>query len=419
MENIKNHQALVLDTLTTTGLSVVRDLGRQGLAVTTMDHSQSPYGISRYVNQALLVPHYRDQEDLLVQYLIDYAQDQDQAPVLFFTDPAYLDFFYRHFNRLKKSFLFPLDDRDKVFPLMDLRALRDLIKDQALALPDALAGTDPDLRERTLDELGYPVILRSYRRGFLRDLLGQDQVLIRSEEDLLAYISLLKGHEEDYLIQAQVPGPDSLTYHVHAYYGPGSSLTSLATSEVIRLSPPRIGQASYIKQKWVPDLLPLLQPLLNKLQWRGYIEARLKRDEFTSRLYLLDLRPTFSPYNELLASLGFHAPYFHYLDALGGQPPSHFINSSTNAHWKDRVEDLSAIPSYLRSQDQGLVKMVSDYKFRKTPAVLAWDDPGPSLAYTSNLIIKGGGLLKDRASKFLNDTKSKITSKKETQANED
>ncbi|MDO5037945.1 MAG: hypothetical protein Q4E37_06575 [Tissierellia bacterium] len=389
MENGKKHPALVLDTSTATGLSVVRNLGRRGVPVTTMDFFESKFGISRYVDQAFIVPHYKKEEDLFLQYILDYAQGFEKKPVLFFTDPAYLGFLYKHFDLLKEYFLFPLEDKKGLTYFLDRSLLRKTLVDQGVRLPASIQGRDPALKERVLDELGYPCLLRSYREDWLEDLLGPSPLLLEDEGALLGAMAKLRGQEDRYFVQALVDGPDSKVYYLSAYYGAKGVLRGLSSSQALRLSPKGFGQASYLQQKWIPDALPLIQPFFQALKWRGFVEATFKRDEFSSQLYLLDIRPSFSPYNALLCDLGFEAPYMYYLDALGQVPPSQILNQTSHRYWKDLFLDLSASWSYLRSREMSLIEILSSYNFTKSSSIFAFDDLGPGLAYLSSALMEG------------------------------
>ena len=70
------HKAVVLGTNYYIGLAVVRNLGRNGVQVTTVDYEPSHYGVSKYVNERLIAPHYKNEEKELVKFLIDYSKNK-------------------------------------------------------------------------------------------------------------------------------------------------------------------------------------------------------------------------------------------------------------------------------------------------------------------------------------------------------
>ena len=61
------NKAVVLGTNYYIGLSVVRNLGRAGVHVVTVDYEDHHYGVSKYVKERLIGPHYKNQEKEFVK----------------------------------------------------------------------------------------------------------------------------------------------------------------------------------------------------------------------------------------------------------------------------------------------------------------------------------------------------------------
>ena len=78
---------------------------------------------------------------------------------------------------------------------------------------------------------------------------------------------------------------------------------------------------SYSKQKWIPELVNLADPLFKESGFRGILETKWKRDEFSRKVFLLNAEAKFPESTEMLSHLGFEAPYMYYLDALGEDIP--------------------------------------------------------------------------------------------------
>ena len=150
-----------------------------------------------------------------------------------------------------------------------------------------------------------------------------------------------------------------------------------------------IRDRSYSKQKWIPELVNLADPLFKESGFRGILETKWKRDEFSRKVFLLNAEAKFPESTEMLSHLGFEAPYMYYLDALGEDIPEAFIDRDTHCHWKNKERDLFSIYHYLKDDQMNLVKIISDYKFRKTNSTWAWDDMSPGLNYFGHMAEKG------------------------------
>lgn len=379
------NKAVVLGTNYYIGLAIVRNLGRNGIHVTTMDYEPSNYGVSRYVKEAKIVPHYEREEAALVQYMVDYALEQEAKPVLFLSSDPYVHFLDRNFDILKEHYLFPTAKKGILSTLMDKESLVEYTDMYGIPTPEILGTHEENLIERCSREIGYPCLIKPRDSASFVRRFREKAFKVFSEEELVKKLQLINGQEEVF-IQRIIPGPESNCYSADVYYGPNSQLMGYVTTEKIRQWPNNFGASTYAKQKWIPELIPLVHKLFEGINFRGFAEVELKRDEFTGKVYLIEINVRFINFTELLCSLGFETPLMYYLDAIGKEIPKKFVNYDTNRHWKYKYEDIPAIFSYLNSGQMSLFKVISDYKFRHISSTWAWDDPGPGLSFFSYAI---------------------------------
>lgn len=378
-----NHKAVVLGTNYYIGLAIVRNLGRRGIPVVTMDHSPSRYGISKYVKEPLLVPHFQEEEEAFVDYLVEYAKEQSHKPVLFLTADPYVTFLDRNFDILKKYYLFPTEQKGLLSKMMDKETLTTFTNELNIPTPEIIELTDENLIHRVDTEIGYPCIIKPRDSAPFVSKFRHKAFTIQSSKELEEKIKLLKGWEDRVFVQRIIPGPEENCYSYDSYYGPGSELKGFLTTTKIRQWPNNFGASTYAKQKWIPELVSLCDPLFKHVNFRGFAEVELKRDEFTGKVYLIEVNVRFINFTELLCQLGFETPYMYYCDSIGEPIPEKFINYNTNTYWKYKYEDLPAIRSYLKSGQMSFMKILSDYKFRHISSTWAMDDPAPGLHFFS------------------------------------
>lgn len=381
-----NSSALVLDGRSHTSLAIIRNLGRRNVPVRTVDILPSDYGISRYTKDAVLLD--KGTDEALLESLIALSEE-GEPPVLFPASPTYAAFVAQHFSLLKKYFRFPAESPEGIF----WRGSTDLF-DDLMPATVALDGETLQATElKIATTVGFPCLIR--KRSSKAGDLSRPAQFIPSPGALSRALEEISDPESFYA-QRFIPGDASDNSSAVLYYGKGGELAGFVTAEVLRQWPENVGEATYMKQKWIPELIGLVHPRLKELGFRGLIRVRYKRDEFSRKVYITGADTAFPPETELYNHLGFELPYLYYLDATGEDMPKIFFQSDTNCHFKDGFNDIRAVGSYLKTGHMGLMKIISDYKFRKVPGTWAWDDMGPGLNKLGSEALKKAGVLKDK-----------------------
>lgn len=383
------HPAVFMGTDSPASLAIIRNLGRRKIKIITMDSAPSPYGVSKYCRESMIVPSINEDERLL-DILADYGKNFEKKPVLFAATMDYRRFLDRHMDELKNYYLFPMEKNgaSTVSFGKNLRALED---SAPTLIPERVDLNSDDLLRQAPLLLGYPCLLKCEDRKDFREKFGENFFLIKNESDLLDKLHAMEhhGYTSRCFLETLVRGPEDHEYSATFYCGENSELKGYLTAETIRKYPHPFGKISYSKQKWIPELVDLAGPLFKEWDFRGLLETKWKRDEFSRKVYLLSAEPKFSESTEMHCHLGFETPYIYYLDALGEEIPETFLDHDTHCHWKNKERDLSAIYHYVKNDQMNFVKIISDYKFRKTNSTWAWDDMGPGLNYFGHIAEKG------------------------------
>ncbi|MDO5301121.1 MAG: hypothetical protein Q4E76_01250 [Tissierellia bacterium] len=358
------HMALVLGASSPGGLAVVRDLGRQGIGVVTVDAAPGPLGVSKFVREALLLPPPQRGAELMdaLEILAKNYTTEGRRPVLYWTEAPYEDFVLQWHGRLKELFLFPLENG------AHQKELKDILKH-----PAAPEGVDYGeyFVEEVEDALGYPMTL-----------VGEEERTVESEEEL---VQLIREGPAPRYGRRIIPGGDEGVYTATVYYQ-GGSLMGFVTAQSLRRRGGWAGEASYLRQRWIPDLVPLIHNHIRATGYSGPAEVIFQIDEFSRRVYLQEIRSLFPQYTELLCSLGFHLPLLYYLDATGQKLPRRYLNRDTHRHWLCLMEDLPNVAAKFSTGNLGLMKYLTDFRFKRVSATFALDDPSPGFSAASHFI---------------------------------
>ncbi|MGO1580541.1 MAG: carboxylate--amine ligase [Peptoniphilaceae bacterium] len=382
------HKAVVLGTNYYIGLSVVRNLGRNGVKVTTVDYEESHYGVSKYVRERLIGPHYKKEEKELVKFLIEYSKKQAHKPVLIPTADLYVEFMEANFDELKEYYLWPNQIKGLLVDLMDKENLLKYTQPLRIKTPEIIPMDAENLYSRVTEELGYPCIVKPKDSMPFVNQYRSKVFFVNSEEELIEKIELCKKDNQEVFVQRIVKGPETNCYSFDVYMDKNQEVISYMTTNKIRQWPVNFGASTYAKQHYIPELYDICVPLFKHVKYRGFAEVELKRDENTGIIYLVEVNVRFVNFTELQCYMGMNTPMMYFLDSIGEPYSGPIIEEDKEVYWKYKYEDIPAIRKYLATKQMTLGQIISDYRFKKVNSTWALDDPKPGWTFFKWAIAK-------------------------------
>lgn len=376
------HKAVVLGTNYYIGLSVVRNLGRAGVSVTTVDYDKDTrYGTSKYAIERLIAPHYKDEEEKFVEFLIDYAKKQAYKPVLFPTADLYVEFMEDNFDKLKEYYLWPNEIKGLYRTLMDKQSLLEFTEPIGIRTPEIIDMNEDNLYSRVTEELGYPCIVKPRDSMPFVNQYRSKVLFVNSEEELIEKIEMCKRDNQEVFVQRIIKGPETNCYSFDVYMDKNQEVVSYMTTNKIRQWPINFGASTYAKQNYIPELYDICVPLFKSIKYRGFAEVELKKDEVTGNIYLVEVNVRFVNFTELQAHMGMNTPMMYFLDSIGEDFSGPKISVNKNVYWKYKYEDISAIRKYVKTGQMTWGQIFKDYRFKKVNSTWSWDDPKPGFNF--------------------------------------
>lgn len=383
------HKAVVLGTNYYIGLSVVRNLGRSRVHVTTVDYDEDTrYGVSKYVRERLIAPHYKDNEKECVEFLINYSKKQSHKPVLFPTADLYVEFMEDNFDKLKEYFLWPNEIQGLYRTLMDKQELLQFTEPLGIKTPEIIDMNEDNLYSRVTKELDYPCIIKPRDSMPFVNKYRSKVLFINNENELKEKMEMCKKDNQDVFVQRIIKGPETNCYSFDVYMDKDQNPVSYMTTNKIRQWPVNFGASTYARQHYIEELYDICVPLFKSVKYRGFAEVELKRDEKTGIIYLVEVNVRFVNFTELQAHMGMNTPLMYFLDSIGEDFSGPKIEKNMNVYWKYKYEDIPAMKQYVKTGQMTWGQIIKDYRFKKVNSTWAWDDPKPGLGFFNWAISK-------------------------------
>lgn len=397
MRKIKN-KAVILGANYYIGLSIIRSLGRKGIPTVAIDYSEeSRYGAkSRFLDEKLLAPHYKEDPKGLLKFLIEFAKKQDKKPVLFPGADPYVEFIDKYFYELKEHYLFPMDRKGFWSEVMDKYTMSLLAEKFNVKVPETINSKDKDLIKRVSEEIKYPCIIKPMDSASFVRKYRHKVFIIEDEKELIEKVERFHKDNSPIVIQRIIPGPEENCYCYDAYLNQDSKVTHWMTVHKVRQWPVNFGASTYAKQKYIPELHKIGKSFLEGIKFKGFAEIEFKRDVNTGVIYLIEVNVRIINFNEMLAKVGLNFPYITYMDMTDKIPPNKCIDYDTGYTFHYMYEDLFAIREYLKTGQMSVGKILKDYTFKKVSSTWSWDDPMPGLYFMKTA---GGKLIRKRFGK--------------------
>ncbi len=382
------NKAVVLGTNYYIGLCVVRSLGKEGVHVIAVNHKgrKNLYGKSKYVSENLIAPFHEEDPEAFLEFLIDLAKDEEYKPVLMATVDPYVLFIDKHFDILKKYYLFPSQEQGLLTDIMDKSKLTEYTEKHGVKTPEIIDSKIENLYEVVAEELKYPCIVKPKDSASFVAKYRHKVFMVKDEAELREKVEMCHRDGHEIFIQRINTGPETNCYSFDAYLNQNSEVTHYLTTYKIRQWPNNFGASTYAGQKWIPEVRDIGKPFLEAIGFKGFAEIEWKRDENTGVIYLIEVNVRFVNFTEMFVRLGMNTPFITYLDMIGEDIGSVFIDYDTGVRWRYLYEDIPAMRRYVKTGQMTKAQIREDNSHKKIPSTWSLDDPWPGIHFVFSAV---------------------------------
>jgi D-aspartate ligase len=343
-----------------------------------------PHAPLRFSRHARHVLTWRDEgsPDRQGAGLIGFAASQSVPPVLVFQSDAQLLWVSRHRDELRGVARFAIADRELVESLVDKTAFVALADRHRLPVPPSVMLSAVDDYAPPPDA-AIPGVLKPATRTIdeaWQRLAGDRKVLtVASPLVLDALRPQLETYGRPLLLQREIAGPETRIESYHVYVDVAGNVVAEFTGRKIRTLPLEKGITTSVEVLPIRDVLEAGRQVVERIGLTGVAKLDFKRAP-DGALFLLEINPRFSLWNNPGALAGFNIPAAVYAD-LVGLPRPRFAQGTYRARWFN-LNDLAAARASGISLAGWLAWLVRD----RPTSGLALDDPLPTMELLWQLV---------------------------------
>ena len=237
-----------------------------------------------------------------------------------------------------------------------------------------------DLVEAAELECPFPVVLKPDAKPEENRFTRAKAWLVRDRAALVAGWAEAAGlvGPGGVIVQELVPGGGEHQYSFASLCQAGVSLASLVARRT-RQYPRDFGHSSsLVETVEAPEVERLGRAIVEALGWDGLVEIEFKRDARDGSYKLLDINPRVWTWHALGPRAGVDFPYLTWRLSQG--LPIDPVRARPGVRWVRLATDIPSALAAVRAGQLSLRGWAASLRRPRQAAVLAWDDPLPSLA---------------------------------------
>lgn len=387
---LHKHKAVILGANYYIGLSLIRDLGSRGVHVAAIDYSSDgTYGFnSKYCAEQLIAPHYQQDPEGLLTFLIEYAKQQSHPPVLFPSADPYVEFMDRYLPELREHYLIHQTEQGLYTEVMDKGSLHALASKHGVAVPETVTLDEQDYLAKVEQQIGFPCLVKPVDSPAFVARFRRKLFRVETKSELIEKVKLAEEAELEVMIQRIIPGFDDHMHTFDAYLDQQSKVTHWLTCQKLRQFPINYGASVYTEQRYFPELYELGAPFLEKIGWKGFAEIEFKKDANTGKFYLIEINARTTNLNALLTKAGMNMPYIAYRELTGNPIAPYAIRHNSKLVFWYAYEDLLAVINYVRQGQLTVWQVLRSYFKPKAHAIWDLQDWKPAQVFLQKLLLR-------------------------------
>jgi predicted ATP-grasp superfamily ATP-dependent carboligase len=364
-----------------TGLTAVRCLGREGIAVKGFDTGSKGAAFRSRYCRAEVCPDPLHEPDALVRFLRHRVSDAAQKVVVLPTSDLFFLFLSRHRAQLADKFLMSLPAEEVAESVVNKRRVYELAAASDIPFPQSYFPGTYEEAAAVKASLRYPAFIKPYWGHQWRRHFGglHKGFKVQSPDEFLARFREVLDSGHPALVQSYITNPEDNLFSVSLYVDQAGEVPAAFPRKQVRQYPPNSGTVTLAISERNPELVANAIRFCRSIGYRGIAGLEYKLDREDNQYKLLDFNPRLMLSDSLTAYCGINLPLMQYLD-LTGQSPAPRLDYAEGVKWLSSMADFHSFKQYHERGELGFADWLKSIRGAEVFALFAWDDPRPFLA---------------------------------------
>ena len=374
-----------------TGLGITRSLGRLGIEVYGIDYEKGAEAFSsKYCKRRFVFANPSIFPETCLSQFIELGKSLNEKSVLLPASDCYVTFISKFDTVLADYFLYNIPSSSILKVVVDKREQYKFAEHHRIPVPKTFSPQCVNDLRHAEKLLQYPVFVKGANAHQWQSYFHKKGFVASNFHDLRKYVELALSKNIRVVIQEIVVGPNKNHFKVCAYYSKRKQLLSLFSTQKVRQFPCDFGVGTFMKSKYVPELIELGKRFFEALNYTGMGSIEFKKDDRDNTFKLIELNPRFWLQNIQTTCAELNFAHINYLDCLGEtiKPSSHF---KEDVCYLDPIPDFLSLLGNMRRGDISFLGWFKTLLRINCVAYFSQDDPKPAwkfLVHIMNLLSK-------------------------------
>lgn len=385
--------AIVISTHTT-GLAVIRALGREGVPVIAMYYDDADIGcVSRYVQERILVPHPEKSEEGFIKVLLDRGRTSKGSLVVPCSDAA-LAAVSRNRAALQEIHRVACPEWEVTKRFLDKKYTYELADQIGVPAPRTVLLRSMEDVEKHGRAIEYPCLLKPSQGHRYFDLFRVKMARVEGYDELVVAYRRAAAAGLEVVLQELIPGDDSEGVNYNCYFWDGWPLVEF-TAKKIKNAPPSLGSPCVVLSKPITEVRDAGRRLLAAGGFYGFACTEFKRDPRNGVYKLMEVNGRHNLSAQLAIRCGINFPWLQYQHLVGGILPE-ACNVEPGIYWIDPTRYLGNGLKHFSPSGFSLPGFLRPFLNPHVYADLDWTDPRPFAKRLAYLARKAPQLIRKR-----------------------
>lgn len=304
------------------GLSIIQELGKNGIKCIAMDCVRSIGTYSKYASYQKC-PDPLNNEDEFIHFLYNFCKNMEYKPILFPTNDQWAVAISKNKTLISEVSIPVVTDHNSINILIKKDQFYKIGQERNYLTPLSwdIEGIK-DLKEENFPIVAKPLFRRISSNEDLKDITyNMDRLrfnIIKNKEELSLFIEKEHGFVEKLIFQEYINGMSDSMYTVGIYADKHSEILGLFTGHKVRGYPADSGDCIVGECMKVPEyVIENTIKIVKDLRYSGIAEFEYKKDVVTGEFKLIEVNPRSWSWIGITPACNVSLPFIAYNDLCG------------------------------------------------------------------------------------------------------